>query len=197
MMLRATLTPRLAGHLAALCCAAYCCACGSAGSAHTPAGHRSATDASGEANADGATGWVIEDITLTTGGSREGERADAAVQARRQGKHTRLPGLVKVGDGERPDAWPVVEISNQAEHGLVVWFSGPCSRVITVEPKGKQGAELCAGPYEVAAELAAPDFLPFVGSGETLENGQNYALTFFILRHPKQVRRKTSASRGD
>ena len=136
--------------------------------------------------------WVVEDITLETQTDDEAERADAAVLARRQRTHSRLPELVKTGDGGRADAWPVVEISNKADYTLVVWFSGPCSRVITIQPQGKQNAELCAGRYEVAAELAAPHFLPFVGSGELLENGHNYALTFFILRHPKEVVRKAS-----
>jgi serine/threonine protein kinase len=80
-------------------------------------------------------------------------------------------------------------IRNATDHGLVVWFAGPCARTSALAPRAETIVELCEGTYDLAAELAAPDFVPFVGNGDVVENGFAYEIVFYVLRAPEETRR--------
>ena len=97
------------------------------------------------------------------------------------GKHGKLPPIQKSAEG-RPDAWPKVEIFNDTPHRLVVLFAGPCSRAVALKPNAAYAVECCEGEYDIAAELSAPNFLPFVGEDEVLENGYSYSVKFYVMR---------------
>ncbi len=102
----------------------------------------------------------------------------------RAGKHGALPPLRKSAATE-PDAWPTVTARNATRHGLIAWFSGPCPRTIVLAPGAEIVAELCEGTYDIAAELSAKDFLPFVGEGDELRAGVAYEITFYVMVEPR------------
>jgi len=108
----------------------------------------------------------------------------AGVARRRQGDHGALPEIAREAE-EQPDAWPKVMVRNDTQHGLVVWFAGPCPRTVALLPQGEHTVELCEGSYDIAAQLSAADFLPFVGEGDELENGYGYALSFYVIAEPR------------
>lgn len=136
-----------------------------------------------------SSGFELVDITdLGAGQAAQAAATQARVDALKQTRHGKLPQLVRSGDRAESAAWPTVSVENQASSPLIVSFAGPCARVLTVAPAQSAQAELCAGTYEVSAQLAAPGFVPFVGEGDELEAGQRYTLSFFILRQPKKPR---------
>lgn len=114
--------------------------------------------------------------------------ASEVVQSRRAREHGQLPPLERRGEAAE-NAWPTVTIRNATDHGLVVWFAGPCARTSALAPRAETIVELCEGTYDLAAELAAPDFVPFVGNGDVVENGFAYEIVFYVLRAPEQARR--------
>lgn len=114
--------------------------------------------------------------------------ASEVVQSRRAREHGQLPPLERRGEAAE-NAWPTVTIRNATDHGLVVWFAGPCARTSALAPRAETLVELCEGTYDLAAELAAPDFVPFVGNGDVVENGFAYEIVFYVLRAPEQARR--------
>ena len=114
--------------------------------------------------------------------------ASEVVQSRRAREHGQLPPLERRGEAAE-DAWPTVTIRNATDHGLVVWFAGPCARTSALAPRAETIVELCEGTYDLAAELAAPDFVPFVGNGDVVENGFAYEIVFYVLRAPEPTRR--------
>jgi hypothetical protein len=114
--------------------------------------------------------------------------ASEVVQSRRAREHGQLPPLERRGEAAE-DAWPTVTIRNATDHGLVVWFAGPCARTSALAPRAETIVELCEGTYDLAAELAAPDFVPFVGNGDVVENGFAYEIVFYVLRAPEETRR--------
>lgn len=120
--------------------------------------------------------------------------ASDVVGARRAREHGALPPLERRGEAEA-DAWPTVTIRNATDHGLVVWFAGPCARTSALAPRAETVVELCEGTYNLAAELAAPDFVPFVGQGDVVENGFAYEIVFYVLRAPETTRRRRARRR--
>lgn len=114
--------------------------------------------------------------------------ASEVVQSRRAREHGQLPPLERRGEAAE-NAWPTVTIRNATDHGLVVWFAGPCARTSALAPRAETIVELCEGTYDLAAELAAPDFVPFVGNGDVVENGFAYEIVFYVLRAPEPTRR--------
>lgn len=130
---------------------------------------------------------TIERVRATTEDeslrASEAEIIAADVRRRREGEHGRLPPVERAGEAQ-PDAWPTVSIRNDTPHNLLVWFAGPCPRTLALAPQGEHVAELCEGRYDIAAQLSAPDFLPFVGEGDELENGNAYRLTFYVVAQP-------------
>ncbi|MAT23834.1 MAG: hypothetical protein CMN29_02530 [Sandaracinus sp.] len=125
----------------------------------------------------------------------EAELLAETLAARRQAEHGELPPLERAGEAQ-PDAWPTVTLRNATDHGLVTWFSGPCARTVALAPGGEVTVELCEGTYDLAAELSAEGFLPFVGEGEQVENGVAYEITFYVVRTPDGRRgRRPTASR--
>jgi hypothetical protein len=137
----------------------------------------------------------IEEITAEADPLREEEKRLLAVgiARRRAGQHGELPAMEQ-REEENPDAWPIVRVKNDTPHGLVVWFAGPCPRTVALVPGGEHVAELCEGDYDIAAELTADDFLPFVGDGDELANGYAYSLSFYVVAEPRvrtrRVRRR-------
>ncbi len=117
--------------------------------------------------------------------------ASEVVGTRRAREHGQLPPLERLGEAS-DDAWPTVTIRNATDHGLVVWFAGPCARTSALTPHAETTVELCEGTYDLAAELAAPNFVPFVGQGDIVENGYAYEIVFYVLRAPasRTVRRR-------
>ncbi len=108
------------------------------------------------------------------------------VATRRAGRHAALPAVQRSEDAPAAaDAWPLVTVSNNTPNGLVVWFAGPCARAVALGPHATQAVELCEGRYDIAAQLASPDFLPFVGNGDEVANGSRYSLTFYVLVAPQ------------
>ena len=102
------------------------------------------------------------------------------VEAWRSHGHGELPPL-EASPGESDAAsWPEVRIRNATDFGLVVWFSGPCPRTVALAPRAEHAEELCAGRYDVVAELDEPGFDPFVGRGDELEEGAAYQVTFLL-----------------
>ncbi|MGB0680278.1 MAG: hypothetical protein ACPGUV_11510 [Polyangiales bacterium] len=102
------------------------------------------------------------------------------IALRSASKHGQLPPMQRSAEGQ-PDAWPRVTIENATPHRLVVFFAGPCPRSIALLPKGIHAVEFCEGKYDVAAELSAPNFLPFVGEDEQLESGYAYSVKFYVM----------------
>ncbi len=117
--------------------------------------------------------------------AEESQLMSDRVATRRQGEHGALPAVEQQEGAASPDAWPLVGIKNDTPHGLVVWFSGPCPRTVALIPGAEQVAELCEGTYDIAAELAADDFLPFANEGDELENGYLYGLSFYVVAEPQ------------
>ncbi|MEZ4246625.1 MAG: hypothetical protein R3B99_00060 [Polyangiales bacterium] len=64
------------------------------------------------------------------------------------------------------------------------------ARTSALAPRAETVVELCEGTYDLAAELAAPDFVPFVGQGDVVENGFAYEIVFYVLRAPETTRRR-------
>ncbi|MBX3250441.1 MAG: hypothetical protein KF901_24915 [Myxococcales bacterium] len=118
--------------------------------------------------------------------------ADEVIGSRRAREHGALPPLERRGDAPR-DEWPTVTIRNATDHGLVVWFAGPCPRTSALAPHAEAIVELCEGNYDLAAELAAPDFLPFVNQGDEIEAGFAYEVTFYVVRRPEAAPRRRRA----
>ena len=115
----------------------------------------------------------------------------AGVARRRRGEHGALPEMVASQDDTAADEWPKVTIRNDTQHGLVVWFAGPCPRTVALAATGEHTVELCEGTYDIAAQLSADDFLPFVGEDEEVENGYGYSLAFYVVAEPRtRVRRR-------
>lgn len=115
------------------------------------------------------------------------DRVMEDVRQRQQQRHGRLPPVSR-SEAQSPDAWPVVSVRNDTPYGLVVWFAGPCPRTMALPPHGELTDDLCEGNYDVAAELASEDFLPFVGEGNQVDSGYQYTLTFYVVSNPR-VRR--------
>ncbi|MEM9192614.1 MAG: hypothetical protein AAGF12_25795 [Myxococcota bacterium] len=114
------------------------------------------------------------------------------VRQRQEDDHGELPPVERLGELEE-ESWPLVSVVNDTPHRLMVWFAGPCPRTVALEPRGEYAAEFCEGNYEIAAELSANDFLPFVGDGDELENGFGYSLTFYVVAEPRsrtRIRRR-------
>jgi hypothetical protein len=135
---------------------------------------------------------TIEEITETEQDALDREEArilSDRVSERRAGEHGALPPVEQSGEAS-PDAWPVVLVKNDTPHGLVVWFSGPCPRTVALLPGAEHIAEFCEGNYEIAAELAADDYLPFVNEGDALDNGYLYGLSFYIVAEPRNRTRR-------
>lgn len=128
----------------------------------------------------------IEEVTADsdTLAREESELVARDVAARRAGEHGSLPPVERSGEGEGT-AWPGVTVRNDTPHGLVVWFAGPCARTLALPSHTDQTVELCAGRYDIAAQLAAPGYTPFVGSGDELEDGSTYRLTFYVVIAPQ------------
>lgn len=142
---------------------------------------------SGEVLEDGATEEEEIEEEAVEEETEEQRLVRASVRARRQGDHGQLPPIER-RDELAAEAWPLVTVVNDTPHRLVVWFAGPCPRTVALEPRGEHAAELCAGLYEIAAELGADDFLPFVGDGDELEDGYGYSLTFYVVAEPGRRR---------
>lgn len=102
------------------------------------------------------------------------------VEAWRRDGHGELPPLEASQRESDAAAWPEVRIRNATDFGLVVWFSGPCPRTVALAPRAEHAEELCAGNYDVVAELDEPGFDPFVGRGDELEDGAAYQVTFLL-----------------
>ena len=111
------------------------------------------------------------------------------VAARRAARHESLPAVERSDATNEPDAWPLVTVRNNTPNGLVVWFAGPCARAVALAAQATQSVELCEGRYDIAAQLASPDFAPFVGNGDEVANGSRYSLTFYVLVQPQTLRR--------
>ncbi len=123
---------------------------------------------------------------------REVELVGDDVAERRQREHGALPTVERTPEAE-PDAWPMVTVKNDTPHGLVVWFAGPCPRTVALLPGAQHEVEFCEGRYDIAAELSAEGFLPFVGEGDDLENGFGYTVSFYVIAEPRtrtRVRRR-------
>lgn len=134
----------------------------------------------------------IEELDSETLEALEHDEARLVAQdvaARRAARHEELP-TVERSAGAEADAWPLVTVRNNTPNGLVIWFAGPCARAIALAAQGTQSVELCEGRYDIAAQLASPDFLPFVGNGDEVENGSRYSLTFYVLVQPQTHRRR-------
>ncbi|MBW2465150.1 MAG: hypothetical protein JRH11_26105 [Deltaproteobacteria bacterium] len=117
--------------------------------------------------------------------AEESQLMSDRVATRRQGEHGALPAVEQQEGAASPDDWPLVGIRNDTPHGLVVWFSGPCPRTVALIPGTDQVTELCEGTYDIAAELAADDFLPFANEGDQLDNGFLYGLSFYVVVEPQ------------
>jgi len=151
-----------------------------------------ATQGGGRSSGDDPLEVTIEEITRTGLDDRfsaANELVAQDVAQRRAGRHGELPPLQESAEEEiLPDAWPTVTIRNGTEKGLVVWFAGPCARTVALAPTAELLVELCEGDYDVAAQLAADDVLPFVGDGEELVNGTRYEITFYVMRPGERPR---------
>ncbi|MEM1416009.1 MAG: hypothetical protein AAGH15_13970 [Myxococcota bacterium] len=113
--------------------------------------------------------------------AQEAELVARRVEARRRGGHGELPPLERTPEAMAlPEAWPQVRVRNATDFGLIVWFSGPCPRTVALAPRAEHTEELCAGRYELVAELDERGFQPFVGRGDDLEEGGAYQVTFFL-----------------
>lgn len=132
-------------------------------------------------------GPLIEEDPFTEDEARR--LTEEVVGARRARAHGTLPPLERRGEAVR-DEWPTVTVRNSTDHGLVVWFAGPCPRTSALAPHAEATVELCEGNYDLAAELGAPDFLPFVNEGDEIEAGYAYEVTFYVMRRPENVSRR-------
>lgn len=119
-------------------------------------------------------------------GETERTLVQGDVAERREGRHGALPPVERAADQADlgPDAWPKVEVVNQTPHRLVVWFAGPCPRTVGLAPRQRFEVEVCAGGYDIAAQLDHPEFLPFVGEGDQVDDGYRYRLTFYVVSEP-------------
>ena len=137
----------------------------------------------------------IEEVQSSAGDGYNAAEAqllsEGVIASRRAGAHGSLPPLEQVDGTYEPDAWPTVKVQNGTPHGLVVWFSGPCPRTVALAPNGEIDAEFCEGTYDVAAELSAPNFHPFVGEGDVLEAGHAYSVRFFVVRRGRTGTRRS------
>ncbi len=133
----------------------------------------------------------IESTTELERALREEARevVEADVESRRAARHGELPDVDR-SEAETPDAWPGLAVRNDTPHGLVVWFAGPCPRTVAIPPGGAFEGEVCEGTYDIAAELASEDYVPFVGEENALENGYAYSLTFYVLARPRTRTRR-------
>lgn len=121
---------------------------------------------------------------------RARSQIEADVRLRRQRRHGSLPAVQR-SEARSPASWPEVSVRNDTPHALVVWFSGPCPRTLALPPRGRLTDELCEGDYDVAAELASDDFLPFVGESNQVDSGFRYTLTFYVVAAPtRRVRHR-------
>jgi len=151
--------------------------------------HGASSNENGETGASGASGRLevtIEEVaTEETDPLTEDEARllAASVAAWRSKRHERLPRIERAGNAAA-DAWPSILVRNDTPYGLVVWFSGPCPRSVALAPRGSHAVEVCEGRYDIAARLASPDYLPFVGEGDEVENGSTYRLTFYVVAQP-------------
>jgi hypothetical protein len=105
------------------------------------------------------------------------------VRRRATSDHASLPPPVRDGAPD-PQTWPRIVIRNDTPHGLVVWVSGPCARTLALPPQAQNEAELCEGDYQLAAQLAAPSFLPLVGEEARFDDGFRYTFTFYVRHDP-------------
>lgn len=121
------------------------------------------------------------------------DRVLADVRARQSGQHGELPPVAR-SEALTPDAWPVISVRNDTPHGLVVWLAGPCPRTLALPPRGEAADQLCEGEYDIAAELASDNYLPFVGESNSVESGYRYTLTFYVVAAPRRHRLRTRGS---
>ena len=111
-----------------------------------------------------------------------------SVAMRAEVDHSALPPAVREGEPE-PGAWPRVVVQNDTPYGMVVWVSGPCARTLALPAMSQNEAELCAGDYQVAAQLSRDNVLPLVGEGASFDDGFRYTFTFYV-RGDRRVRRR-------
>jgi hypothetical protein len=96
------------------------------------------------------------------------------------------PATGPVGEG--------VTIENNTGLPLAIYFLGPVSRVVQVNPKESRGVDLAVGAYEAAAEAADQAVVPFYGVLR-LEARTHYWLTFTSIG-PRQ-RAAATDDRGE
>lgn len=119
--------------------------------------------------------------------ARELDLVAGDVAERRAGRHGALPPVEAAEAAVEAPRWPVVEVVNATRHALVVWFAGPCPRTVGLAPRQRLSVELCAGDYDIAAQLDHPEFLPFVGQGDRVADGLGYRLTFYVVAEPGEA----------
>jgi hypothetical protein len=98
-------------------------------------------------------------------------------------EHGSLPPLTPVSKGGAGD--PVVEIVNDTDFALTIWFAGKCAHRSYVPPAKKSTELFCPGTYDVAAVVDSPDYMPLVREGQEFAGGVRYQLRIIIRRRPE------------
>jgi len=70
-------------------------------------------------------------------------------------------------------------VKNSTAYELNVFFDGPVSKRLTVEPGASQDVDLAPGTFHVAGRVAAGNVLPFYGD-DTYESSAHYTYTFYL-----------------
>jgi hypothetical protein len=104
-----------------------------------------------------------------------GSTARLAVERIRTGRYVTMPDPTRAcADGPVGEG---VTLENGSGLPLTVYFSGPLTRVVQVQPGESRGVDLVVGHYEAAAEAADASVLPFYGALQ-FEGRTHYWLRF-------------------
>lgn len=131
---------------------------------------------------------AIDEVRPGAEQSADADEIRRSVTMRAEVDHSDLPPAVREGEPE-PGAWPRVVVQNDTPYGMVVWVSGPCARTLALPAMSQNEAEICAGEYQLAAQLSRENVLPLVGEGASFDDGFRYTFTFYV-RGDRRVRRR-------
>ncbi len=113
--------------------------------------------------------------------SEEAEKrmVDLEVDAIFKGDHGTLPSMNRISSGEDDVTTNQIEIYNNTQYNLTVYYSGLQSKKVVFSPKERITIELVNGEYRIAASVDAADVGNYAGT-EKLEGG-SYDIEYYIV----------------
>jgi hypothetical protein len=111
------------------------------------------------------------------GQNAEATEIDQQVAQILAGEHGTLPPVQAIRIDPAAQS-AEMQIENDTDYVLTVFYSGPTHRSVVVSPHGRQSVTLGIGTYGVAAMVSASDVQPFAGS-QSLQGGE-YGTSFYI-----------------